>query len=52
MAENILNITETQFLGHIMHEVKGYAEEYNITAIKALNEVLSQQFYYSETKKI
>ena len=49
MAENILNITETQFLGHIMHEVKGYAEEYNITAIKALNEVLSQQFYYSET---
>ena len=52
MAENILNITETQFLGHIMHEVKGYAEEYNITAIKALNEVLSQQFYYSETKDI
>lgn len=52
MAENILNITESQFLGHIMHEVKGYAEEYNITAIQALNEVLSQQFYYSETKDI
>lgn len=52
MAENILNITESQFLGHIMHEVKGYVEEYNITAIQALNEVLSQQFYYSETKDI
>lgn len=52
MAKNILNITESQFLGHIMHEVKGYAEEYNITAIQALNEVLSQQFYYSETKDI
>lgn len=52
MAENILNITESQFLGHIMHEVKGYAEEYNITAIQALNEVLSQQFYYSENKDI
>lgn len=52
MAENILNITESQFLGHIMHEVKGYAEKYNITAIQALNEVLSQQFYYSEAKDI
>lgn len=52
MQENILHITETQFLGHLMHEVKKYAEEYGTSAIQALNDVLSQQFYYSESKDI
>lgn len=52
MQENILHITETQFLGHLMHEVKKYAEEYGTSAIQALNDVLSQQFYSSESKDI
>lgn len=52
MPKNILHITETQFLGHIMHEVKKHAEKYGTSAIQALNNVLSQQFYYSESKDI
>ncbi len=52
MAEKVTYITKSEFLKHMIYEVKEYAEKYNIDAIQALNCIISQQFDYSKGRNI
>ena len=52
MAEKVTYITKSEFLKHMIYEVKEYIEKYNIDAIQALNCIISQQFDYSKGRNI